>query len=346
MENNATRTVESHEPHAAILLAGNCDEHKHELAGQLQAAGYQILFPPNVDEAVKAITVADLMILTVESVNDAVLAVLNGIWDSETAWQVPLIVIVDKADATATARCVELGAEDCLVWPINPEWLGARVQAGIQRKQLWDQKIAAHELVLKEKQEAELLVSSLIPLGVRMLCEPNPGKLMETILVESMRLTDCEGGTIYLRTDDDQLKFLLVRNDMMDLNMGGSTGKPITFAPLRLRDDAGKPNHQYVSCYAAITGQTIHVEDAYQTGRFDFSGTRAFDTQTGYHSQSFLTIPLKNQRQQVIGVLQLINAREARTGRIKAFESSFQPTIEAFAVLAAAILETYRTQLR
>ena len=54
-----------------------------------------------------------------------------------------------------------------------------------------------------------------------------------------------------------------------------------------------------------------------------------------------LTVPLKNERQQVIGVLQLINARDPKTGVVVRFDSGIQPTIEAFAIVAAAVLDVF-----
>ena len=50
------------------------------------------------------------------------------------------------------------------------------------------------------------------------------------------------------------------------------------------------------------------IEDAYTDPDFDFSGTRKFDQNTGYRSQSFLTVPMCNQDGDVIGALQLRNA--------------------------------------
>ena len=63
-----------------------------------------------------------------------------------------------------------------------------------------------------------------------------------------------------------------------------------------------------VAAYAALTGKTVNIPDAYTAEGFDFSGTRNFDKKTGYRSKSFLTVPMKNHENEIIGVLQLINA--------------------------------------
>ncbi|MDZ7685841.1 MAG: hypothetical protein U5O39_13245 [Gammaproteobacteria bacterium] len=48
--------------------------------------------------------------------------------------------------------------------------------------------------------------------------------------------------------------------------------------------------------HVANTGETINIKDAYDSTKFDFSGTRKFDEGTGYRSKSFLTVPLKNHQ--------------------------------------------------
>ena len=73
-----------------------------------------------------------------------------------------------------------------------------------------------------------------------------------------------------------------------------------------------------VAAYAALTGQTVNIADAYTADGFDFSGTRNFDKKTGYRSKSFLTVPMKNHEDEIIGVLQLINAQDPQDRRDRA----------------------------
>jgi hypothetical protein len=66
----------------------------------------------------------------------------------------------------------------------------------------------------------------------------------------------------------------------------------------------GRPNDSLVAAYAAIHAVTVNIRDAYSDeDEFDFSGTRVFDARTGYRSQSFLTVPMRNHEGDVIGVL-------------------------------------------
>jgi GAF domain-containing protein len=82
-------------------------------------------------------------------------------------------------------------------------------------------------------------------------------------------------------------------------------------------------------------GISVNVEDVYQADVFNFSGMRRFDEQFGYRSQSFLTVPMRNHEGELIGVLQLINACSAETGKPCPFSQTDQRFIEALASQAA-----------
>ncbi len=183
----------------------------------------------------------------------------------------------------------------------------------------------------------------LIDIGIALSAERNHDRLMEMILLEAKDMCNADGGTLYLRTGDDHLKFEIMRTDSLDIAKGGTTGEAIPFPPLPLYDrDTGQPNHQNVASHAALTGATVNIPDAYEVKDFDFTGPRAFDRETGYRSQSFLTVPLKDRDGDVIGVLQLLNALDRRTREVIPFDSGIQPFVEALASQAAVALANQR----
>jgi HD-GYP domain-containing protein (c-di-GMP phosphodiesterase class II) len=187
--------------------------------------------------------------------------------------------------------------------------------------------------------ETEIRYRRLIELGIALSAERNHGVLMQKILVGAKDLTNADGGTLYLVNDDrTELRFAILRNDTMNIAMGGTTGMPIPFPPVRLVDADGKPNQKNVAAAAATSGRTINIADAYDAKGFDFSGARAYDARTGYRSRSFLTLPLKNHDGEVMGVLQLINARR-EDGVVVPFGDDLVPVIEALASQAAVALD-------
>lgn len=141
------------------------------------------------------------------------------------------------------------------------------------------------------------------------------------------------------RRPRDRLRFAILRNDTLGIAMGGTSGKGITLPPLPLHDpETGEPNRKNVASYAALTGTTVNIEDAYNAEGFDFSGTRRFDEMNAYRSISFLTVPLKDRKGEVIGVLQLINARD-NEGTPVPFDPDLQRDVEALASQAAVSLD-------
>ncbi|HEY1723596.1 MAG TPA: HD domain-containing phosphohydrolase [Magnetospirillaceae bacterium] len=184
----------------------------------------------------------------------------------------------------------------------------------------------------------ELGFRRLIELGIALSAERHHHRLMEMILLGAKELTNADGGTLYQVEEGKRLRFEILRNDTLNTAMGGTTGKPIPFPAVQLYDAEGNPNHKNISAHAAITGETVAIDDAYDSVHFDFAGTKKFDETTGYRSRSFLTVPLKNHDGEVMGVLQLINARDA-SNNVVTFSGEIVPLIEALASQAAVALD-------
>jgi HD-GYP domain-containing protein (c-di-GMP phosphodiesterase class II) len=175
-------------------------------------------------------------------------------------------------------------------------------------------------------------------IGVALSSEHDNGRLLETILLGAKELTNADGGTLYTVTDEGNLKFEIMRTQSLNIAMGGTTGKAIPFPPLPIYLPDGMPNINMVAAYSVINDKTVNITDAYLTEGFDFSGTRIFDEKMGYRSQSFLTVPMKNHENEIIGVLQLINAIDTMSGRIVAFSEAHQRLVESLASQAAVAL--------
>ena len=186
--------------------------------------------------------------------------------------------------------------------------------------------------------DLEEQISNLSQIGLALSKERDMSKLLEMILLEAKRISNSDGGTLYMMTDDKKLKFEIMMTDSLDFHMGGTSGEDIPFYPVKLYDDEGEPNNSMVAAYVGLTGETVNIEDAYKAEGFDFSGTKMFDEKTGYHSKSFLTVPLKNHEDEIIGVLQLLNAQTNKNKKIIEFTSEIQGKVEALASQAAVAI--------
>jgi len=198
----------------------------------------------------------------------------------------------------------------------------------------------AKEAQKTPKKQVASSFERLIEVGIALSTEQDTDRLMETILLEAKELSNADGGTLYLSDKDNSLKFEIMHTDSLNIAMGGTTGKEITFPPVRLRDpETGEENRGNVASCAALTGESINIQDAYESDEYDFTGTKKFDEGTGYKSKSFLTVPMKNSKDEIIGVLQLLNAKDSDTDLVIPFGADIQPLIEALASQAAVALD-------
>ncbi|MFM2037038.1 MAG: hypothetical protein RL459_2303 [Pseudomonadota bacterium] len=182
-------------------------------------------------------------------------------------------------------------------------------------------------------------LNQLNEIGASLSHEHDINRLLESILLAAKTITNADGGTLYLmEAERKALRFEIMRTDSLGIFMGGTSGEAINFPELSLRDENGDPNDSLVAVYAATHGRTVNIEDAYDTGPFDFSGTRRFDQRTGYRTKSVLAVPLKNNQEEVIGVFQLINALDPVTGEVVPFTVADQSLAVSLASQAAVAL--------
>jgi HD-GYP domain-containing protein (c-di-GMP phosphodiesterase class II) len=191
-------------------------------------------------------------------------------------------------------------------------------------------RAAADDLVQRLEQ--------LNAIGASLSAERDIDRLLEAILAAAKSITRADGGTLYRLTEDGTLRFEILRTSSLKYYLGGTSGNAVPFYPIHLVGKDGKPNHSMVAAYAALTGKTVNIADAYTAEGFDFTGTRNFDKKTGYRSKSFLTVPMTNHDREIIGVLQLINAQDPKTGEIVPFSPADQRLAESLASQAAIAL--------
>ena len=179
-------------------------------------------------------------------------------------------------------------------------------------------------------------ISQLNAIGIALSAEKDLDRLLELILSSAMGITNADGGSLYmLLPANEQLKLVIMRNNSLGLRMGGTTGKEIPFEPIPLYKADHSPHMDMIVTCAVLRDETIKIADAYTAEEFDFSGTREFDAKTGYRSRSFLAVPLKNEKNRIIGVLQLINALAPATGAVTTFSDEDQQLVESLASQAA-----------
>ena len=177
----------------------------------------------------------------------------------------------------------------------------------------------------------------LIGIGLALSAEKEINSLLERILKEAKSLANADAGSLYLKNRDETLGFAIVLNDTLNLFQGGVSGAPVTLPDVPLVTEAGEKNMTNIVSRATLLGKTLVVDDAYAPDG-GFSGTRQFDELTGYHSTSCLAVPLKTLAGEVMGVLQLLNAKN-EDGETIAFSDEVKLLIEALSSQASVAME-------
>jgi HD-GYP domain-containing protein (c-di-GMP phosphodiesterase class II) len=184
--------------------------------------------------------------------------------------------------------------------------------------------------MLTEKQK----FAKIISLGIEITQVKDLDVLLERILKEARNLVNADAGTIYVK-EDDALKFSYTQNDTIQQRQ---PGKKLIYSTFSLPID-----NQTIAGYVANTGELLNLPDVYKLSSIlPFSFSRKYDDLSGYRTQSMLTFPLKTNRGDIIGVLQLINERNTR-GKVVPFSKNDEPLIMHFANMAAVAIE--RAQL-
>ncbi len=195
--------------------------------------------------------------------------------------------------------------------------------------------------------EIVLRLDQLIELSVELSGNRDMPLLLEHILRVAKKLTHADGGTLYRTSSDGKsLCFHISLNATLGMYKGGVAGEPVEIPNIPLCDKLGNKNLSSVAAYAANFGQSINILDIYLADVFNFSGMRQFDAQYNYHSESLLTVPMQDHEGELIGVLQLINATDPRTGKRRSFSETDQRFIEALSSQAAIAINNQQLMMQ
>ena len=143
-----------------------------------------------------------------------------------------------------------------------------------------------------------------------------------------MDVSHCDAGTLYL-LEDSALHFVRMVTRSQSVRQGGHDA-PISLPPVPLEP-------QYVCSWVALHNQDINVPDVHTDTRFDFTGSLRYDAMTGYRTTSMLVAPLCNDKGELIGVAQLINAMDDG-GAVVPFAPEIELLVSAIVSQAAISL--------
>jgi response regulator RpfG family c-di-GMP phosphodiesterase len=184
--------------------------------------------------------------------------------------------------------------------------------------------------MLSEKEKLDALAA----LGIDLGRVQDLDIMMERILTEARRFVNADAGSIYIR-ENDLLQFTYTQNDTLQQRLGD--GEKLIYSTFHLPID-----EKSIAGYVAATGKLLNLPDVYAIDpACPYHFSKEFDKKTHYGTRSVLTIPLKNHSEDVIGILQIINAQDAARNVI-AFSPNDEKMMLNFASIAAVALERAR----
>jgi response regulator RpfG family c-di-GMP phosphodiesterase len=181
--------------------------------------------------------------------------------------------------------------------------------------------------MLSEKEKLDALAT----MGIDLSRVQDLDIMMERILIEARRFVNADAGSIYIK-ENDFLRFTYTQNDTLQQRL--AEGEKLIYSTFHL-----PINEKSIAGYVAATGKLLNLPDVYAidpTCPYHFS--KEFDKKTHYGTRSVLTIPLKNHNEDIIGILQIINAQDEAQNVI-AFSANDEKMMLHFASIAAVALE-------
>jgi len=180
-------------------------------------------------------------------------------------------------------------------------------------------------------------IRRLTKIGESLSSETDLHKIWDMILEEAVAFTNADGATIYQLSEDGRyLDFKVLFNGTMGLRKGGVYGE-VGWPSIPLFDTDGNPRLAHIVTNVFHLKRSLCFEDVYMQDEYDISGTKKADADHNYRSKSMLTIPLKNHEDEVLGVIQIINAMDEK-GEISTFSEEHITMINSLASQAAISL--------
>ena len=185
-------------------------------------------------------------------------------------------------------------------------------------------------------------LEKLIEVGISLSSERNIGRLLDKILLEACNVTTADGGSIYIIDKNSQGERVLHFSNTVSASLN-----------VDFKEFAIPINRDSIAGYVAATGESLILDDCYHIPeRYQFSINKSFDESNNYRTKSMLAVAMRNQKEEITGVIQLINRKPSKDTVLTSpafieknvipFDARSRDLIEALASQAAVALENNR----
>lgn len=186
-------------------------------------------------------------------------------------------------------------------------------------------------------------LQNLAQIGLALSQEHQLGSILEMIVNAARSMTNADAGTLYILDPEARcLRFCIMQNETTRTKINADKNPDVPIpepVPLYVN---GAPNNANVSSYVALTGDLVNISDVYSAQGFNFSGVKHYDSVSGYRSKSMLVTPMRDHNDDIIGILQLLNAKIAGTDKVTDFSERHEVLVSSLASQAAVSITNRR----
>ena len=242
----------------------------------------------------------------------------------------PFIILPVVDDKIEVFESFKLGITDYLVLPFVKEELLARLIVHLERVQLNKSLRNTVKQVEGFNKSLETTIKILTDIGASLTSEKNLNKLLEMVVSKAQDITNSDGGTLYI-LKNNQLHFEIVHYKSLNIYMGGENGEPVIFSPISL-------NKMNLSAFFTVE-KIMNIPDVYEKSEFDILMPKKFEETFGYKTKSMLLLPMLNHNNEIVGILQLINSIDPKTGEFCEFPKNTIDIAYSLSCQAAVCIE-------
>jgi response regulator RpfG family c-di-GMP phosphodiesterase len=327
-------TQEQNSSHKSTVLVVDDVPANLTLIGDLLEDSYVVKYAINGEKALRIATSdspPDIILLDIMMPEMDGYEVCRRLKASPVTAAIPVVFVTSKTELESEAQGFELGAVDYISKPVSPSKLLARVRTHLRLKQFSDELEDTVKTRTKDLVAAQDKLENLIRAGLDLGQERDRMALLRKILFGGKTLLNCDAGTLYIVTERKTLRFAQRTNSDEE-----------SAFEIPLYDEMGEPVERYMATWCVLHNEPIVVDDVYSETRFDVSGAKKVDAETGYRTISMLTVPLSPREGEVIGVLQFLNALDPETHRVIPFPAGLVRFVTAMAAQAAVALDNHQ----
>jgi HD-GYP domain-containing protein (c-di-GMP phosphodiesterase class II) len=256
--------------------------------------------------------------------------------DATSYFRVRFLLLAEESEISSDLLDYDLILDWCKTYPTEKEISFALLKVRSEFRMKSEVSRLQKQVYVAQKNLAELN-----KIGASLNSEHDLDRLLELILEKCLEITFSDAGSLYLVVDEEST--LSTQNSgakekKLNFKISKNQSREVAFTEFRM-DISNKS----ISGSVALTGEILNIDDVHFLPKNStYSWNKSFDENNGYNTKSMLTVPMKNAKDEVVGVVQLINKKvnpRIKLTEVEDFDKyvrTYSKSDEALAVSLAA----------